>query len=158
MMVKYVVENRCYCFYSSWWSSAKASFSAILQGTSFFKPGTSSSLSAHNLSKTLLQHSPKNHPTPPTLPISPSFPPRSTSPSHLPPTLLTKPRPDRLLRHPHATPMKPLIRTLLIIARHHIPVAHALTSAVLPLIIPFRVLRPSLPLIRPTVLHVLVRA
>lgn len=81
MMVKYVVENRCYCFYSFWWSLAKASFSAILQGTSIFKPGTSSSLSAHNLSKPLPQHNTKNHPTPPTYSAHlPLFPPAFNKP------------------------------------------------------------------------------
>lgn len=46
------------------------------------------------------------------------------------PTLITIPRPNRLPRQPNTLPMKPLIRTIIIITSNHIPMAYAATSAI----------------------------
>lgn len=100
-------------------------------------------------------------PIPPTIPTRWPLP--QTPTSHPPPTLLTKPRPNGLLRHPHATPMKPLIRTLLIIACHHVPIAHVPARAILPLVVAFGIFHARIAIVIKvstavvmTVVHVVV--
>ena len=56
---------------------------------------------------------------------------KGSLPPQLSPTLLAVPRPLRLFLQPHARPMEPLIRTVVIIARHHIPMADSAAGTVL---------------------------
>lgn len=69
----------------------------------------------------------------PCLPFPPDRLPKPPN-SHLSPTLVTKPCADGLLGHPDTAPMEPLVGTPIIIARDHVSMTHAPTSAILTII------------------------
>ena len=69
----------------------------------------------------------------------------SSSLPSLNPALIAEPRPLWLLGHAHAVPMEPFIRTVIVVASHHVPITNALARAVLPVVsFPLGVLVPFL--------------